>query len=119
MELLVVAAVVISAVGGVFGMLMALPYGTWEFEFAGRTISIKNYAARETIAVDGVVQKSTRTPTTRPRSSASSRRSGSCTSQRPAAPPTPRWTRSTMSSTGSMPTRRSRSRSDDDAPPRR
>ena len=60
MEVLFVVGVMAGMVGGLLGFLYGIPFQRWEFSHRGRQITVRNYALRETISVDGVIVADTR-----------------------------------------------------------
>ena len=55
-----VLALLVFLLGVLPTLMWVIPFHSWEFEFAGSTIKIRNYGLRETVAVSGVVQDTTR-----------------------------------------------------------
>jgi hypothetical protein len=58
-EFLLLVSVIAAAIGGVGGLLFAVPFGRWRLTYAGHQLEVANYGLRERLLLDGeVVQNS-------------------------------------------------------------
>jgi len=61
MEVLALVALLGGVLAGTWAFLWKVPFGTWTFRVAGRTIVVRNMALVEKIEVDGELAQNTRT----------------------------------------------------------